>query len=688
MDLTLSSPVKYVKGIGEKRALLLSRMNVETVSGLLSLYPRTYENRGIITNIRDINMSGGTYNLILTVGESPRSARISGGRQMISFRAFDSTGVIKVVFFNQVHLKDTFSTGEVFRFCGKVTVSGRNLTLTSPSYEKADCSLPDIVPVYPLTAGLNNKVLVSAVKNALDKVDFKEYLPRKIIEKNNLCSLDFAMRKIHSPENGEQLDKAIKRLCFDEFFLFSLSLMTIRNKNTHHTTPKMNPVNLTSLLSKLPYTLTDAQKEAVNDITGDLTGQKYPHSALIPNMRRLLQGDVGSGKTIVAACAVFITVRNGYRAAMMVPTEILARQHYNDMQPLFESLGIPVALITGSTSPSEKKRIASLVKTESRHSPMFIIGTHALLEDYLEIPRLGLVITDEQHRFGVNQREKLAGKNDYAHTLIMSATPIPRTLAIFLFGDLDISVINQLPPSRQKVDTFLVDNSYRQRVNAFIRKQTDLGHQVYIICPLIQDENGDSNLKSAVDYHKTLSEKVFPSLNIALLHGKMKPAEKDAVMADFASGKTHVLVSTTVIEVGVNVPNATLMIVENAERFGLSQLHQLRGRVGRGQDKSYCILISEHKADRLKMMTRTSDGFEIAKFDLENRGPGDFFGQRQHGDLKFRFASSSDLETLTLIKNQAERLLSEDPALELEENLPLKEKLGQINKNAQKFAGS
>ena len=683
MVLTLSSPVQYVKGIGEKRAQLLKRMNIENVAQLLSLYPRAYENRGEITNVGDITVPGEVYNLILTVGERPRAVRISGGRQMISFRAYDDTGVIKIVFFNQVHLKDTFETGNVFRFRGKVTRSSGTTTLTSPVYEKADVPLAGIVPVYPLTAGLTAKALSTAVKCALSQIHFDEYLPENIIKENNLCSLDFAIRTAHFPESEAALAKARERLSFDEFFLFSLSLLSIRRNTAVLTTPKMKPVNLNTLLSKLPYTLTDAQKQAVEDISDDFTGKKHPDRELIPHMRRLLQGDVGSGKTIVAACAVFMAVRNGYRAAMMVPTEILARQHFNDMQPLFESLGIPCAVITGSATASEKKRLAALLKTDVRESPMFIIGTHALLEDYLEIPRLGLIITDEQHRFGVNQREKLADKNAAAHTLIMSATPIPRTLAIFLFGDLDISVINQLPPSRQKVDTFLVNNSYRARINTFIRKQINEGRQVYIICPLIEDENGESDLKSAADYHKALQKDVFPDLNVELLHGKMKPSEKDKVMSAFARGEVDILVSTTVIEVGVNVPNATLMIVENAERFGLSQLHQLRGRVGRGAHKSYCILISEQKPERLQMMTKTNDGFEIARFDLENRGPGDFFGQRQHGDLKFRFAASSDLETLTLIKNRAERLLTEDPTLSLPQHAPLRQKLLTLNSSAE-----
>lgn len=678
MNLTPNSPAKYVKGIGEKRAELLKRMGVETAAQLVALYPRAYEDRSIITPVEQINQIGAVYNLMLTVGESPRSVRISGGRQMVSFRAYDDTGVVKIIFFNQPHLKDTFVVGEVYRFRGKITLSGRTATLTSPTYEKADTPLCDIVPIYPLTAGLSAKALSTAIKNALEQLTFEEFMPRDILENNKLCELDYAMRNIHFPENAHALEQAKRRLSFDEFFLFSLSLMNMRHKNRVMSALKMQKTNLSTLLSKLPYTLTDAQLDAVADIQNDFIGAKYPDSLQIPTMRRLLQGDVGSGKTIVAACAVFMAIRNGYRAAMMVPTEILAQQHFNDMQPLFASLGIPVALLTGSTTAAERKNLIALLQSDTQQSPRFIIGTHALLEDYVEIPRLGLIITDEQHRFGVNQREKLAGKGKGVHTLIMSATPIPRTLAIFLFGELDISVINQLPPSRQKVDTFLVNESYRTRVNNFIRKQADAGRQVYIICPLIEDENGESDLKSAVDYYNTLSKKIFPDLNVALLHGKMKPAEKDSIMTSFSRGEYHVLVSTTVIEVGVNVPNATLMIVENAERFGLSQLHQLRGRVGRGQHKSYCILISESKAERLKVMTQTNNGFEIARFDLENRGPGDFFGQRQHGDLHFKFADGSNLDVLTNIKLQADTLLTNDPTLSKPENHSLRKKLGQL----------
>ncbi len=676
--ITLSSPVQYVKGIGEKRAELLKRLGVETVGQLIALYPRAYEDRSVITPVSEINRTDTVYNLLLTVGEAPRTVRISGGRQMLSFRAYDDTGVVKIIFFNQPHLKDAFAPETVFRFRGKITNNNGSAALICPTYEKDDGMLRGIVPIYPLTAGLTAKALSTAIKNALDELSFDDYLPPEIIKKNSLCSLDFAIRGVHLPESSQTLAEATRRLSFDEFFLFSLSLLNMRRKSRVMTAEKMSKVRLETLLSKLPYTLTDAQMRAVADIERDLVGENYPQSDKIPYMRRLLQGDVGSGKTIVAACAVFMAVRNGCRAAMMAPTEILAQQHFHDMQPLFASLGIPVALLTGSTTQSERKRLTALLQTDSRESPRFIIGTHALLEDYVQIPRLGLIITDEQHRFGVNQREKLAGKGGGTHALIMSATPIPRTLAIFLFGDLDISVINRLPPSRQKVDTFLVNESYRTRVNNFILKQVSAGRQVYIICPLIEDESGESELKSAVDYCKNLTENVFPNLKIALLHGKMKPAEKDKIMTAFSRGEYDLLVSTTVIEVGVNVPNATLMIVENAERFGLSQLHQLRGRVGRGEHKSYCILISESKAERLKFMTKTNDGFEIARFDLESRGPGDFFGQRQHGDLHFKFTDGANLETLTDIKAQAEALLAHDPQLSLPQNRALRLKLGEL----------
>ena len=425
MNITPTSPVKYIKGIGEKRAQLLKRMGVETASQLVALFPRAYEDRGVITNIADMNTAGAVYNLLLTVGENPRGVRISGGRQMVSFRAYDDTGVVKIVFFNQLHLKDAFSTGEVYRFRGKVTVSGSTLTMTSPTFEKADNpeNLPDIVPIYPLTAGLNGKVLASAIQTALSQLTFREFLPPSVIRENNLCPLDTAMRHIHLPPNAEALRQAQRRLSFDEFFLFSLSLINLRRQNRIMNAEKYQKVNLDTLLSKLPYELTDAQKEAVGDIQSDLTGAKYPDCDKIPYMRRLLQGDVGSGKTIVAALAVFMAVRNGKRAAMMVPTEILAQQHFADMQPLFASLGIPVALLTGSTTAAQRKKLMALLSIEAKDSPRFIIGTHALLEDYVDIPDLGLIITDEQHRFGVNQREKLAGRAPTA--CIRSSCPPP-----------------------------------------------------------------------------------------------------------------------------------------------------------------------------------------------------------------------------------------------------------------------
>ena len=529
--------------------------------------------------------------------------------------------------------------------------------MSNPIFEPLD--VPGVVtrrilPIYSLTAGISNKLLVRIVSQALDfcRGSLPEVLPESIRTRYGLCDVEFAYDTIHRPPSFEALDCAKKRLIFEEFFIFStgLSLMRARRTEVHHTPYRQ--LSVKPFLTQLPFTMTGAQLRSIAEIAGDL-------AASCP-MNRLLQGDVGSGKTMIAAAAAYLAAINGHQAALMAPTEILAEQHFQHLQPLFSQLGIATVLLTGSMGAAAKRAAKASI---ADGSAQVVVGTHSLLSDDVTFADLDLVIADEQHRFGVAQRAALSAKGENPHLLVMSATPIPRTLSLILYGDLDLSIVDELPPGRQAVDTFLVGESMRQRINAFIRRQASEGHQVYIVCPAIE-ENEASSLKSAEVWAQTLQQVVFPDLSVDLLHGRMKGAEKDAVMMRFARGETRVLVATTVIEVGVDVPNATLIVIENAERFGLSQLHQLRGRVGRGSAKSYCVLFSDTRSQeaqmRLKVFCQTNDGFQIAQEDLELRGPGDFFGQRQHGLPTFKVASlACDLDTLKKAQEAAAAFLAE-----------------------------
>lgn len=697
------TPVTKLKNVGPARAAALARMGINTVGDLIRLYPRSYEHRGDIKLLTE-TADGEKSALLLVVATAPKKALIKRGMSLLKFRAYDDSATAEITYFNQDYLADKFSVGNVFRFYGRIErksrASGKDVfSLSSPVAELVRTepqALPPLVPIYPLAHPLTQNIVSKLTEEALGvyfSEAHKDPLPPEMLVKNELPSRSFALKNIHAPASLTALAAAKKRLIFDEFFLFSLGLAFSGRRSKKEGLAPLLKGDITPLTGLLPYSLTVAQMRAIGEIEKDMARN-------VP-MQRILVGDVGSGKTVCAAAAMLIAVQSGKQAALMAPTEILATQHFNDLAPIFGKLGISVTLLTGSATAAEKRKIyASLREEDPDKRTDIVIGTHALISEGVDFSDLGLVITDEQHRFGVKQRSALTEKGKHAHMLVMSATPIPRSLALTLYGDLDISVIDEMPPGRQRVDTFAVGESYRERLLAFIEKLTGEGGQVYIVCPAVEDKDEENDegdielyridwnsesllafepqsstppLKSAVKYAGELGER-FPSLNIAFVHGKMKAADKDAVMADFSSGKIDVLVSTTVIEVGVNVPNACLMIVENAERFGLSQLHQLRGRVGRGDRKSYCVLVSDSEGERararLETMKNMYDGFAIAEKDLAMRGPGDFLqsasggGIRQSGGLRFRLADMcSDADLFTSAFSSARELLKSDPEL-------------------------
>lgn len=687
----MSTDIKKLYGVGEARAKAYGKLGIRTVEDLLVHYPRGYEDRGNIRLLSETDGVGKSAHL-LTVATEPRSARVKGRMSLLKFRAYDDSGVCEITFFNQDFLKNVFTLGATFRFYGRVERKNNRYAMTSPAYEpwREDGELPPLVPVYPLTEGLSQKQLAKDMRSALTLMSIKgeeDMLPAELRRRHGLCLRSFAIRNIHAPESFSALAAAKKRLIFEEFFLFSLGL-SVTAKQREITEAEPCPLGeYKSLCDRLPYALTGAQKRVAEQIRADMErGQA---------MNRILIGDVGSGKTVCAAIAMWIALQNGRQAVLMAPTEILARQHYADLCELFLPMGIQPALLCGSLSASEKKRIhKGLSAADPAERISLVVGTQALLSDGVELAAPGVVVADEQHRFGVNQRAALAEKNRHSHMLVMSATPIPRTLALSLYGDLDVSLLDEMPAGRQRVDTFVVDESYRDRLRNFILKQTEEGGQVYVVCPSIEENGEDEEadlslsdidgegrvrrsapLKSAVGYAEELSN-ALPALRVAVVHGKMKTAEKDAVMRDFSSGEIDVLVSTTVIEVGVNVPNACLMIVENADRFGLSQLHQLRGRVGRGRRKSYCVLVSEAATEeneahtRLSVMKSCYDGYSIAERDLEMRGPGDFLrsggeqGFRQSGGVRFRLAAlCDDTGLMKKAMGEARALIEADPTL-------------------------
>ncbi|MBP3665413.1 MAG: ATP-dependent DNA helicase RecG [Clostridia bacterium] len=698
----LHTPIEALSGVGPTRKAAYNKMGVYTVEDLLCHFPRAYEHRGDIRALaesRDDAYKTGKARMatLLTVSTEPRVSRVKGRMTVLKFRAFDESGTCDITFFNQEFLRNTFTVGGVFRFYGRVESVGKDrYAMTAPAYEPFVESrpLPPLYAVYPLTEGISNKMISEHIRQSLAATSLVEDpLPESVRAAEGLCTLGYALREIHAPSDFGSLHTAKRRLAFDEFFRFALGLGTAGRTAGVKGAPvcRVSDGVMQDFLNALPYALTGAQTRALSDLRRDLASDTA--------MNRMIVGDVGCGKTVCAAAAMYVAVKSGRQAALMAPTGILAAQHAADLLPLFERLGIRGALLTGHTPAAQKRKIyAALASSDPAQRLDVVIGTQALLSEGVAFAAPGLVVTDEQHRFGVNQRATLSEKNRNAHLLVMSATPIPRTLALVMYGDLEVSRIDEMPPGRQRVDTFVVDESYRARLNAFIRKNVEAGGQVYVVCPAVEEAEEDEDtalipisadfggeqtamalvkrepdlpMKAAVQYAAELQERL-PDLKIAFVHGKMKPAEKDKVMTAFAGGDIQVLVSTTVIEVGVNVPNACLMLVENAERFGLSQLHQLRGRVGRGTRKSYCVLIrnggGETARARLEVMRTTYDGYAIAEKDLAQRGPGDFLapadgaGIRQSGG--FRLAENcSDTELMNHAFQHAREMLADDPEL-------------------------
>jgi len=638
----LSDPVTILKGVGPTKAKQFAALNIFTLQDLICHFPRAYEDRTRLCTINQLEV-GVPACFKAMVMNTPRVNHIRKGLDIIRVQVADYTGRLSLTFFNQKFATEQLVYGKEFVFYGTLSGDYAGYGMTCPVFEALDsppATTRRILPVYPLTAGLSNAVLLKTIRQALAVCDPPaEVLPRQVLEEYGILPAERAYFAIHEPASMQEAELAKKRMIFEEFFVFSAGLALMRHARSVDRTEPYHNCDLQSFQKLLPFRLTGAQSRAISEIAADL------HRG-IP-MNRLVQGDVGSGKTMVAAAAAFLAIQNGHQAALMAPTEILAEQHHASLSRLFAPLGISVALLTGSQTPKQKKLTREAIENGSAQ---LVIGTHALLSDATVFRDLDMVITDEQHRFGVAQRSRLSAKGSRPHVLVMSATPIPRTLALILYGDLEVSILDELPPGREPVDTFLVGEDMRARINAFIRKHAAEGHQSFVVCPAVE-ENEELGIKSAEVWAQTLQQTVFPDLRVLLIHGQMKGAEKEAVMAAFARGEAEVLVATTVIEVGVDVPNATLMIIEDADRFGLSQLHQLRGRVGRGKAKSYCILTTrnrnEQTVSRLKALCKTTDGFKIAEEDLALRGPGDFFGSRQSGLPAFRVANlNCDLTTL------------------------------------------
>ncbi len=661
MSLSLDTDVRYLSGIGERRAQLFDKLDIRTVGDLLRHFPRSYEDRTVIRPIAELR-PGDSCSVVGVVVPPLREYRVPGGMTVLKLRISDGHGRMNVTFFNNRYVASRLKPGEEYLFYGKTGGEPLSPELINPVFSPTNNLPPkgEIVPVYPLCAGLTQSLVSKSIRTVLkEAAPPPDPMPEGLRSELRLLDYREALRGIHFPKDHEQLAASRRRLAFDELLPLRLGMLLLKSRRAQETGLRLDrPSDMDRFYGQLPFSLTGAQQRAIGDVLRDMASG--------PPMNRLVQGDVGSGKTLVAAAAAWHAIQNGYQAALMAPTELLAQQHHRSLSPLMEGLGVGCCLLTGGM-PAKAQREA-LSRIESGEAGL-VIGTHSLLEERVRFARLGLIVTDEQHRFGVAQRARLAQKGDRPHLLVMSATPIPRTLSLIIYGDLDVSLIDELPPGRSPVDTFVVGEDKRQRAYEFIRKQLREGRQAYVVCPLVE-ENEKADLKAATALTERLRQEVFPEYSVGLVHGRMKGRDKDRMMTDFAANQLQVLVSTTVIEVGVDVPNATVMVVENAERFGLSQLHQLRGRVGRGTGKSYCLLFSESRGEtarqRLDTMRRTHNGFEIAQKDLELRGPGEFFGSRQHGLPRFRMANLvTDVRILDEAGEAAARLLERDPGLAL-----------------------
>ena len=717
----LDSSIRYLKGVGEAREKLFNKLGIATLRDLVGFFPRAYEDRTVFKKIDSLTV-GESVCVSAMAAAKPVLSQIRKGLSLVKFNAVDDTGSLEITFFNTPFVKDAIKQGESYVFYGKISGTLLRPEMTNPIFERegggqatgspyaADSpqATGSIVPIYPLTARLTQKAVSTAVFAALQKNadTLPDVLPSDIVTKHKLCRARYAYFNIHFPQSFKDLDIARRRLIFEELFVLVTAMKQLRDRRDEKAGKCLQIPDFSEFYRALPYSPTNAQIRAINEAAGDMSSGKL--------MNRLIQGDVGSGKTLVAAALAWAVRRTGAQTAFMAPTEILAKQHAKTLTALLEPLGLRVGLLTGSMTAKGKRETYERLKYGEID---LIVGTHALLSEGVQFSNLALVVTDEQHRFGVAQRAMLAEKGESPHILVMSATPIPRTLALIIYGDLSVSVIDEMPPGRGEIETHIIGESHRERAYNFVRKLVGEGRQVYIICPMVEEldgggepeaggamsggnvggvsgnnsatgtatagsATGNTAIKSVKEYHETLSKKVFPDLSVALVHGKMAAKAKDSVMADFAVGKVDVLVATTVVEVGVDVPNAALMLIENADRFGLSQLHQLRGRIGRGKHKSYCILIKTYSYqdnERLHIMKSTNDGFKIAEEDLNLRGPGDFFGSRQHGLPVMRIANlMTDMIVLQEAERAAEEVLDRDSQLALPEHRRLSEEIKRM----------
>ncbi len=667
--MDLNKDVKFIKGVGPNRVKLLNKIGIYTLKDLITYYPRTYEDRSKPKNICEC--TNGEEALIEGIVCNRISEVRMHGKTMQKLIIRDETMSANITWFNQSYLKSRFEVGKKYKFYGRINNQYGKISMTSPVFDDIDKdnNTGKIIPIYPLTFSLSQNVLRKIIENGLSEIEGKieETLPEKMLKEYKLEELNKAIKEIHFPQEFKDFDKARNRLVFEELFAVQLALLELKNK--YITEDKgiqfSKDAKISDIINELPFKLTKAQLKVLEEIDNNMESDKP--------MNRLLQGDVGSGKTVVAMCAAYKAVKSGYQAAIMAPTAILASQHLENFKKIFDRLNIKCELLISGITKKKKEEILQELK-EGKID--ILIGTHALIEENVVFKNLGLVVTDEQHRFGVKQRTKIAQKGENPDVLVMTATPIPRTLALILYGDLDISIIDELPPNRKQIETFAVGKNMTQRVNLFIKKQIQQGRQAYIVCPLVEDDE-ESNLKSVEKLYKEYKTTVFPEYKVEYIHGKMKTKDKDSIMKDFKDGKIDILISTTVIEVGVDVPNSNIMVIENAERFGLAQLHQLRGRVGRGEYESYCILKCEGKSEttkkRMKVMCETNDGFIISEKDLELRGAGDFFGTMQHGIPEFKIANLfEDIPILKLAQEAATKIINEDPYLAKEENEKLK----------------
>ena len=667
--LTASTDIRFLKGVGEKRAELLRKKGIDTVGALLRFYPRAYLDWQNVTPISECH-EGENVCVRAEITSPVKTANIRRGMTLYKFSAADDSGVIEVTLFNRKYLAENLREGRSYLFYGKLGYGITLRQMSSPEIMPAEYM--GIEPIYAATEGLSSKTIEKIMKNALVYTDsMQDAIPDGIRQKNGLCDFKTALKSIHFPLERQALESAKRRLVFEELFVLQTGLLFLKRRRRALAGCTVKKNLLEEFKKTLSFKLTGAQERVINECLTDMMSPRP--------MNRLIQGDVGSGKTAVAAALMYISAGNGFQSALMAPTELLAEQHFKTLCKITENSGIKCALLTGSLTKKQKDEVKAGLKSGEIK---VAVGTHALLTDDVEFESLGLVVTDEQHRFGVGQRGRLSSKGNNPHTLVMSATPIPRTLGLIIYGDLDISIIDEYPAGRQKIATYCVDSSYNARVYNYIKKFIAEGRQAYIVCPLV-DENEALGIKSASEYYEELSENQFKGYTVGLLHGKMKPKDKESVMRRFAAGEIQLLISTTVIEVGIDVPNAALLVIENAERFGLSQLHQLRGRIGRGEYSSACILISDVKSGdtkrRLDVIKNNTDGFKIADEDLKLRGPGDFLGSRQHGLPDMKIADIfADRETLHSAGKEAEELLRRDPMLHDAENAGLRSEITEL----------